>query len=177
MKKTLLVMSMAVFSATGYAASDNTVQFQGVVSTQTCNVNINGNSASPIVLLPTVAASTLATSGSVAGATKFTVNVTGCSTGSDAASISTVFAGNNVTTNGNLGNTGTAENVSIRLLDSDGSTALAFTNGGTVTTTAFTKAAADTTASQDLTAEYYAEAASPTAGTVAASAQYAIQYN
>jgi len=177
MKIKLLLASLVALSAYANAASDNTVQFQGMVSTQTCNVNINGNAETPIVLLPTVAATELAKAKDTAGATKFTVNVTDCQ--SAAANISVVFAGNNVTTNGNLGNTtdGDASNVSIQLLNVDGTTPLTFTNGSTVSTTAFTKAADSTSASQDLIARYYAEAADVGAGAVTASAQYSISYN
>ncbi|QCA06823.1 fimbrial protein [Pantoea vagans] len=174
MKLKALVTAMALFSVYANAASDNTVHFQGEVSTQTCSVNINGSSAGPVVLLPTVAASKLATASSTAGETTFTVNVTDCA--ADAASIKTVFVGNDITSNGNLGNTGTAGNVSIQLLDSDASTPLKFVSGQSVNTSAFTKAADSTTASQELTARYFAEAASVTAGTVLASAQYAISY-
>ncbi|MFP5595843.1 fimbrial protein [Kluyvera sp. 142486] len=177
MKAQLFIMSLAMMSTSVLAASANTVQFQGEVNAQTCTVNINGNSAAPIVLLPTVSTGSLSTAKSTAGDTKFTVNVTGCNT-TDAASISTVLAGNNITTNSNLGNSGgTATNVSIQILDSDGSTALAFVNGSTVKTTQFTKAASSATASQDLTARYYAEASDVTPGTVIASAQYSISYN
>lgn len=181
MKIKLLLASMALFSVCANAASDNTVHFQGEVSSQTCNVNINGNSASPIVLLPTIAASEFENPADVKGATTFTIGVSDCATG--AASIKTVFAGNNITTTGNLGNTGTAKNVSIQLLDSNGTDELEFANGTTVSTAAFTKAEGATSATQTLTAQYYAEPDSTTtpyavsAGTVVASAQYSITYN
>ncbi len=175
MKMRFLLVSAALVSVYANAASDNTVQFQGEVSTQTCSVNINGNSTAPIVLLPTVATTALSAAKDVAGATEFTVNVTGCAT--TEATIQTVFAGNNITANGNLGNTGTAGDVSIQLLDSDGSSALSFTRGETVSTTTFTKAEDATGASQNLTAQYYAEGDTVTAGSVIASAQYSITYN
>ncbi|MFJ2975267.1 fimbrial protein [Kluyvera sp. NPDC087067] len=176
MQTKLLTLSLAIISASAMAASSNTVQFRGEVNSQTCSVNINGNPTTPVVLLPTVSTASLGTAQATAGATKFTVNVTGCNSTS-AATIKTVFAGNNISSAGNLANTGgTATGVSIQILDSDGSTPLNFVNGSTVQTSSFTKASSDTTASQDLTARYYAETASVTAGTVIASAQYSITY-
>ncbi|GAA3612246.1 fimbrial protein [Gibbsiella greigii] len=177
MKLKLVALALVTFSGAAFADSANTVQFRGEVSTQTCSVNINGNESNPVVLLPTVAASTLATAGSAAGATTFTVNVTGCTANADSSTaIKTVFAGNNVTSNGNLGNTGDATNVSIQLLDSDANTALSFSSGSVATTSAMTLASGATSTSQDLVARYYAESTGVTAGSVIATAQYAISY-
>lgn len=177
MKLNFIALTLIAFSGTALADSANTVQFKGEVSTQTCSVNINGNESNPVVLLPTVAASTLATAGTATGATTFTVNVTGCTLDDEnSTAIKTVFAGNNITSNGNLGNTGTASNVSIQLLDSDATTPLSFSSGSVATTSAMTLASGATSTSQTLTARYYAEATGVTAGSVTATAQYAITY-
>lgn len=158
------------------AASSNTVQFKGEVGTQTCSVNINGNQSNPVVLLPTVAASKLATKGATAGDTTFTVNVTDCLGISGDTAIKTVLAGNSPTINGNLGNAGDAANVSIQLLDSDASTPLSFASGSTVTTSAMTLTEGSNMTSQSLVARYYAEDVGITAGSVIATAQFAISY-
>lgn len=177
MKLNFIALTLIAFSGTALADSANTVQFKGEVSTQTCSVNINGNESNPVVLLPTVAASTLATAGLTAGDTTFTVNVTGCTVNSESSTaIKTVFAGNNITSNGNLGNTGDATNVSIQLFDSNATTPLSFSSGSVATSSAMTLASGETTTSQDLVARYYAESAGVTAGTVIATAQYAITY-
>lgn len=176
MKIKMMTLALIAFSSTSMADSANTVQFKGEVSTQTCSVNINGDEANPVVLLRTVAATKLATKGATAGETTFTVNVTGCTTAASDTSIKTVFAGNNPTTNGNLGNTGDATNVSIQLLDSDATTPLSFAVGSTATTSAMTLATGAVSTSQELTARYYAENAGVTAGTVNATAQFAITY-
>ncbi|MGQ6208573.1 fimbrial protein [Serratia sp. IR-2025] len=168
----LVALSMLVLSGACAAASSNTVQFKGEVSTQTCSVNINGNQSNPVVLLPTVAASKLATK----GATTFTVNVTGCAAATSDTAIKTVLAGNNPTTNGNLGNAGDAAKVSIQLLDSDATTPLSFASGSTVTTSAMTLAKDATSTSQNLVARYYAEDTGVAAGSVIATAQFAISY-
>jgi len=173
MKITGSFLLFTIFSFSACAVPMSTLQFRGEVNAQTCSININGTDISPIVLLPTVNADNLKMAQSVAGITKFIVNVTGCDSG--AATIQTRFAGNNITVNGNLGNTGTAHNVSIQLLDADGITPLRFVNGSSVETTSFIKADSASTASQELFAQYYAEGmANP--GTVNASAQYSIYY-
>lgn len=59
MNKTILPIAFIAgcfVSSSAMAISANTITFQGEVTAQTCSVSINGNDASPIVLLPTVAA-------------------------------------------------------------------------------------------------------------------------
>lgn len=176
MKLKLITMTLIAISGASVAASSNTVQFKGEVSTQTCSVNINGNETSPVILLPTVAVSKLNTKGATAGDTTFTVNVTGCAAAESDTAIKTVFAGNNPTVNGNLGNAGDADKVSIQLLDDNASTPLLFATGSTVTTSAMTLAEGATSTSQNLVARYYAEETGASAGTVIATAQFAITY-
>ncbi len=62
-KMLLAAMIAGIFSSTVYAASDNTIRFQGEVSDETCTVTVNGNSALPVVLLPTVPVTALDTAG------------------------------------------------------------------------------------------------------------------
>lgn len=169
-----LLLGTALVSGSAFAASDNTITFQGEVTDETCSVAVNGNSASPVVLLPTVSATDLAASGDTAGPVTFDIGLSGC-TGSSSAEtkISTVFVGNQVTTNGNLGNTGTATNVEVQLMDTTGAV-IDLTNGFTGDGD-LTLAAGDTEASATYTAQYYATNAS-TAGTVEATLQYAVSY-
>ncbi|HIE6455536.1 TPA: fimbrial protein [Serratia marcescens] len=178
MKLNLALLSILPFFilSTSVSASSNTVQFKGEVGTQTCSVNINGNQSNPVVLLPTVAASQFVSKGSTAGDTTFTVNVTNCSEISGNTAIKTVLISNNSTTNGNLGNAGDAAKVSIQLLDSDGSTPLSFINDSSVTTSSMTLAEGSNNISQSLVARYYAEDIGVTAGSVIATAQFAITY-
>ena len=171
----LVALSMLALSGACAAASSNTVQFKGEVSTQTCSVNINGNQSNPVVLLPTVAASKLATKGATAGDTTFTVNVTGCAAATSDTAIKTVLAGNNPTTNGRA-TRAMRPKVSIQLLDSDATTPLSFASGSTVTTSAMTLAKDATSTSQNTVARYYAEDTGVAAGSVIATAQFAISY-
>ncbi|GHD90028.1 MULTISPECIES: fimbrial protein [Pseudocitrobacter] len=176
LKKCYLAMlsGSLLVSANAMALSDNTITFQGEVTDETCSVAINGNQATPVVLLPTVSSTDLGASGDTAGPVTFDIGLTGC-TGdtTNATKISTVFVGNQVTTNGNLGNTGTASNVEVQILDTKG-TEINLTNGFTGTGD-LTLAAGEKEVSATYTAQYYANGKA-TAGTVEATMQYAVSY-
>jgi len=167
---------LAVAPICSFAASSNTINFQGNVSSQTCSVTINGNAATPVVLLPTVSSAVLNAAGNKAGLTKFTVGLTGCTDpGSNAQPVGTVFVGNQVTASGNLGNTGTAKNVSLQLVDpADPSAPLKV--DGTTATSGLSIAAGQTSATHDFAVQYFAEAIGVTPGSVLGSVQYAINY-
>lgn len=64
-------------------AYGNTISFQGEVADETCEVSVNGNNASPVVLLPTVSASQLNAAGQTAGQTTFDIGVSGCTGDAD----------------------------------------------------------------------------------------------
>jgi len=169
-----VILGSIFFATYASAASDNTISFQGEVAAETCSVTVNGNAASPVVLLPTVSTSDLEASGSTAGQTSFEVGVSGCTGDSaNATTISSVFVGNNVSTNGNLSNTGTASNVEVQILDT-ADTAIDLTSGYTASGD-LTLAAGETSSSATYSAQYYATGAA-TSGTVAASLQYAVTY-
>ena len=165
-KTTLALLTASLFiSTSALAISNNTITFRGEVSDETCSVAINGNQAKPVVILPTVSAKELAKGGDVAGQVTFDIGLTGCTGNTDRATkISTVFVGNQVTSNGNLGNTGDATNVEVQLLDTANKVEgdLQLKPG-------------ETEASATYTAQYYATGAA-SAGTVEATLQYAVSY-
>ncbi|AOX99421.1 fimbrial protein [Jeongeupia sp. USM3] len=166
--------ALSIIPALTFAASANTINFQGEVADQTCSVTINGNATTPMVLLPTVPASQLAASGSTAGQTPFTVGLTGCTAPASALSVKTVFVGNNLNTGNRLGNTGSATNVSLELVDpATPATPLDLT--GQTGAAGLVLAAGATSASHDFAVRYYAEGAA-TAGSVLGSVQYAVSY-
>ncbi|MCS3433212.1 fimbrial protein [Klebsiella sp. BIGb0407] len=177
------VLLSATASASAFAASDNTITFQGEVADQTCQVSINGNAGSPVVLLPTVRANDLLTAGQSAGDTTFEVGVTGCTANdTNDIKVSTVFVGNIVTKDGNLGNTGTAKNVEIQIADGlKPATAIDFSKGsytgaGDLTITSSKDAEnPNTSASHEYIASYFSTGGA-TVGSVAASLQYAVTY-
>lgn len=173
MKKLLVMMGTCVYVSSAYAAPDNIITFQGEVTDETCSVAVNGEDATPVILLETVSKSDLAKSGDTAGLTQFDIAVSGCTGNASGVSISTVFVGNQVTANGNLGNTGDATNVEVQVLDSSG-TEINFT-GGHTDANALDLAANEKASSATYKVQYYATGAA-TAGTVSASLQYAVSY-
>ncbi|MDH6153023.1 major type 1 subunit fimbrin (pilin) [Paraburkholderia sp. WSM4179] len=178
LKKHLLALAIAAVPAFAFAASGNTINFQGEVTDQTCAVAINGNAASPTVLLPTVAASQLAAAGATAEPTNFTIGVTGCMAPTTVAqSINTVFVGNQVTASGNLGNTGTATKVALQLLDPAAPAApfnLSGVNG--YAAPGLNLEVGASAASHDFAVQYISEEGGATPGSVLGSVQYAVSY-
>ncbi|GAA5105051.1 fimbrial protein [Orbus sasakiae] len=171
---TAIMFATATASFSSLAASNNTISFQGEVTDQTCELTVNGELESPIILLPTVSTADFASN--VAGKTPFEVGVAGCK--ADGSSISTVFVGNNVSTAGNLGNTGTAANVDIQILKPDNSTVINFTDKY-VGASDLTLADSATSATSTYYAQYYTSGTTADTinkGTVTASLQYSVSY-
>lgn len=174
MKNTyLLLLALSPLSFSALAANNNVITFQGEVTDQTCEVTVNGENASPIVLLPTVTTTDLTTSGKVAGKRSFEIGLNGCTANEKGVTVSTVFVGNQVTSDGNLGNTGTASNVDIQILDKD-DTAINLTSGYTGSGD-LSLAANETSATSTYYAQYYATGQA-TAGSVISTLQYAVTY-
>ncbi|HGK4757433.1 fimbrial protein [Enterobacter cloacae] len=176
MKKRIIAMGVVFglsLAASVFAASDNTITFQGEVTDQTCAVTVNGNAASPVVLLPTVSIGDFSNL-TTAGATTFEVGVSGCTPDTKGdVKVSTVFVGNLVTNSGNLGNTGTASNVEIQILDTAGKIidfTSNFNGDGDLTLTS-----GATSTSANYIAQYYITG-TPTTGSVTSSLQYAVTY-
>ena len=173
MKRIALVLATAL-PVMAFAASSNTVTFKGQVAAQTCSVSINGNEGSPVVLMPTVNAKELAAKGSSAGETAFSVEVTGCLARAHKTLINTAFVGNRVTPAGHMGNTGTAKNVQVQLLDGVGGSRVRLDGVTSVPGLVLERGA--TSASHDLAVRYVTEQGGAKAGTVSATAQYALDY-
>jgi major type 1 subunit fimbrin (pilin) len=73
-------LTLAIASLTAQAA-DGTVTINGSVSNTTCTVSVNGGSSNGTVTLPTVGVTSLNSSvGQVAGATSFSIGISGCTT-------------------------------------------------------------------------------------------------
>ena len=173
MKRFALVLA-ASLPVMALAASPNTVTFKGQVNAQTCSVSINGNSKSPIVLMPTVSSRTLTNRGSIAGETPFTIEVSGCAVAHVDMPIKTMFIGNDVTSAGHLSNVGTAANVQVELLDKAGGAAVRL-NGATPVKGLVLRHGT-TSASHEFAARYISEEGGAKPGTVSASAQYSLDY-
>ncbi|PKH22186.1 fimbrial protein [Enterobacterales bacterium CwR94] len=178
MKTKILLSSafaIATYSAGAFAVSDNTISFQGEVTDQTCSVSINGDSK-PVILLPTVSTKTLSAVGVSAGTATFDISVNGCDAATQATQIKTVFSGNMVDTanKGTLKNTGTAKNVNLQLLDVDGKD-IDLSSTWKSEKGDLSLDVGDTEKTATYSVQYYATGQA-TAGTVAATVEYAISY-
>ncbi|AFQ46487.1 fimbrial protein [Burkholderia cepacia] len=178
MKTKLALTALAVaFSALPIAAqaSDGTVTFTGTINGATCNVSINNAGPNATVSLPSVAASKLATKGSVAGGTNFTIELSGC-TGGGKSARAYFEAGPNVDgTDGTLINraaTDAATNVAVQLLGMDG---LALKAGDSGQRTGPSVKVVNNSATLSYGAQYYAKDAVKGGG-VSTSVTYAIEY-
>lgn len=175
MNKYLITMACVAFVNAAFATSSNMIHFQGAVTGETCTVSVNGTSVLPIVLLPTVPVSSLANPGDTTGETPFTIGVHGCAgTSSADVSIKTVFLANNITSDNRIGNTGTAQNVSLELIKPEASKDVLDVTGTKGNEGLVLKANAKS-ASHDF-AVRYKSGGKATAGTVLGSVQYSISY-
>lgn len=175
MKKLLTTASAALLLA-GIAAqaqaADGTINFTGNITDSSCTPSVSGGTSTGTVTLPTVSTKSLATANATAGATQFSIALTGCS--GTATKAATWFeAGSTVdAASGRLTNktgSGFATNVQVALHNADdtpivigrsASTAVDIVNQG---------------ATMNLNARYYATAAAG-AGKVETSVNYTIQY-
>lgn len=173
MKNIAILVSGLVLSTA--ALADNTIKFQGEVADQTCDISINGNASTPLILLPTVTTTSLATSGATAGQTPFTIGLTGCTASTTATTaIKTFFVGNNLTADGRMGNTGTAGGVTLQLVD-PASPTLPLDLTGQTGAPGLSLATNATSTSYDFAVEYYSEGTA-TPGSVLGSVQYSVSY-
>lgn len=177
MKKLSLALAasgLLLGSTAAMAAGPNTITFMGEVSDQTCEVEINGNAANPVVLLPTATTAELTAAGSTAKETVFTLGVTGCD--GTAFTSKTVFVGNTVDANGNLTNVAAsgAANVALQLLDAPSGAAIDLNTSTPVA--GVTLAAGETEGTVDYAVQYISVAGGATAGPVLGSVQYAVSY-
>lgn len=180
--KKLALATLIVLPCTALAAP--TVTFQGEVTDQTCDININGDTNS-IVLLPTVKAADLGSAGASTGVTPFTITLSNCGGTSEGVSaartVTTNFLGHSVISGtGILDNTATdskATNVGIQLLETNDANAEAISlDGVTAAKSTITLASGATSGSHTFGAKYYATGKA-SAGKVTAVAEYTVSYN
>lgn len=193
MKKILL--STALIAGFGVAAlaphaaraATNQITFNGKVLNSTCSINVAGSGSNAgSVTLPDVAASAFTAVGSKAGATPFTLSLTGCPTTPASVQVGAQFysATNADTTTNNgtlLNSTGAtyATGVDVQLLDSAGAPVTITTAAPAAGSNAnLTDATTLTSSSATLnySAQYYATSATVGAGLVSTNVNYVINY-
>lgn len=179
MKKKLisaLFVAGAAMAAQGAFAADGTITFTGNITAQTCTINGNGSGSKDFtVALPTVSASTLATAGTFAGRTPFSIALSACTPTS--GNVHTYFEPG-PTVDANTGmlalDAGGATNVEIGLQNAD----LSNINVGAADASQNSKSVA-IDASGSATLSYYAQyvATGPaTAGAANSSVMYTMSY-
>lgn len=172
MKKIILAASALALGSVAAHAADGTVTINGMVTDQTCKVSANSKDIT--VTLPTVGVGSLATAGTTAGRTPFTINLENCKAGQVSAFFET--GGNVDAASGRLNNTGGASNVQVQLLSDSSVVIPVLANAAQApVTTKATVAKDGDSAALNYYAEYYATGAA-TAGNVATSVQYTINY-
>ena len=166
-------------------AADGTITFSGLLLDTSCGVQTvtgggtvtNGNFS---VTLPSVLATALPSDGTTAGATPFTMVISGCPT--SLATAKAYFSGTNINTDGYLKNTdetggvsGAASNVELQLLNGDSSSidlhGLNSASQGVAPATM-----SNGNGQINLQVQYHATGAA-TAGSVTSTVDYTIEYN
>lgn len=181
-KKSVISLAVAflpVIAMSSAYASSGTITFNGEVTSSTCEVGINGGNADATVTLPTVPTSALPADATTAGRTTFTINLSNCVLSDPHTKVVAFFEGGASVdpTTGRLINTaGTAENVSLQLVDGVNSNPI---NAGDETQRTSNTAATVSDlnkATLPYAVQYYAEGAAAGAGSVNSHVTYSIHY-
>lgn len=174
MKKTLLTAALiagfgiaALAPLAAQAASSGVINFSGKVFADTCTITVNGGST--VTLPPVMVSAFGGAANTVAGATNFSVALTGCDTNISTAQMA--FSGSQVdTTTGNLKNTGSS-NVEIELLN--GASVVNTNTQANAPKISLTNGAG----TAPLTAQYISTTAATTAGLVSSTVNFTLTYN
>ncbi|RZT41255.1 fimbrial protein [Cupriavidus agavae] len=178
-RQTLLFGLIAVAAALPLAASasDGTITFTGQISSQTCTIGGNGGGSSTFtVTLPSVSTSALATAGTTAGRTPFSIRLTGCTTDSGNAAVYFEPGATIDAATGRLINVATASpasNVQVGILNADMSPIML--GAGFDSQNSQQVALAAGAATLNYNAEYVATG-TPASGNVSTSVVYSIVY-
>jgi major type 1 subunit fimbrin (pilin) len=180
----LIIVAAMGAAVSAAQASDGTLTINGQLTATTCTVKGNNTANDFTVTLPTLSVSALPGSGSVAGATGFTINLSDCTPAT--GNVYTFWEyGANTLADGNLKNNGTATNVEVQLLDYNGASPLtidvskasgAQSGAGTTPTVAITGTSGSGTATLKYAAQYVAPATAAGAGSVTTNVVYSIAY-
>lgn len=166
-----LVLGLVGFSGSAMAV-DGTITINGQINANTCTI-VGTNGKDVTVTLPTVSTTALTAAGQVAGATPFQLALSNC-TGTTAMTHFELGSTINQA-DGNLINSGTAQNVEVQVLNDQFQPINLATNAGSQTVT-LTGTAGSMSGTMKYYAQYLATGAAG-AGTVASSVQYSMIYN
>lgn len=178
-----LLLSAALVSAVAGAAlaprsasaSDGLITINGTITATSCTITA-GTGGNVTVNLPTISNTSIATKGSSAGRTAFTIALSGCGTLTKAT---TYFESSPlVMTDGNLKNsatTGASTGTEVQLLNGADSSIINLT-GGTGSQNVTQATISGGTATLPYYAQYFASVAGVPAGTVASTITYVMSY-
>jgi major type 1 subunit fimbrin (pilin) len=161
-------------------ASDGTITFNGALTDSTCTVVLNGGgTGTGIVTLPTISTSILDSAGKTAGATHFTLDLTGCSAADGKTTVNAFFesgAGVDPATGDLINLTGGgAGNVVVQLFP-ENNLATQIKPGVTDQVKATDILLSDVSGTLNYVAQYYALDAT-TAGAYSSNVTYSLVYN
>jgi len=173
---TLLAVPMAA------RAADGTITFNGNITGQTCDINGNGTGSTDFtVTLPTVSKSTLASAGSWAGRTPFSIQLSNCTPAT--GNVATYFepgASVDLSTGQLIVDSGSnaATNVELALLNGDTSQIqVGATTNGADSSGSQSVALSSGAATLDYYVQYVAYNGAATPGSVTSRVNYTIVYN
>ncbi|HBP1852408.1 TPA: fimbrial protein [Pseudomonas aeruginosa] len=170
----LAMMVAATITSTAMAA-EGTINFNGELKAETCQVSVNGGGTSTVTL-PTLSTSELDESGKVAGLTSFNINLSNCSAALKTAAAFFQAGGAVDPSNGTLKNSGSAANVRLQLVDAtSGKPIKAGSSEQLVSTSRIAINENSLSADLPYAVQYFAEAATGP-GTVISSVTYNIDY-
>ncbi|WP_241613712.1 fimbrial protein [Rosenbergiella epipactidis] len=181
MKKMIIassVIALLGMANIAHAASTGTIKFQGQLTDSTCDVDIEGQGPDATIVLPTVSTNLLTQTGNTTGKTGFNMSLSNCTVNAAGPSTVSAFFQTGATVDqstGRLKSTGEAQNVTLQLLDgSKGLTPIKVGSSSQVNDTAYVDMKSGS-ATLPYAVQYYAESAT-TAGSVASSVVYNLQY-
>ncbi|TSD76962.1 type 1 fimbrial protein [Pseudomonas sp. KBS0710] len=178
-KARVLAVLVAATATSAAMASDGTINFNGELKAETCQIAVNGaaGSAGSTVTLPTISTSQLTALGQVAAQTGFVIQLSKCSAALKTASAFFESGGSVDPASGNLKNlTGTATQTQLQLVDATNGQPIKAGDTSQVASTSRINIDS-TTLSAELpyAVQYYAQAAT-TPGTVISNVTYSINY-
>ncbi len=171
-------VAIAVLCAPSLVLAADKITFQGEVTNQTCEAQVNGQS-NGLVLLPAVQSTALTSSGSTAGLTPFTVSISDCAAPVADANVTTNFLGSSVSAAGNLKNMASSDpagRVQLQLM-TKGSGGTAVVLNGVTPVAGLVLPAGQTSTSHTFGVQYISEEGGATAGAVQSSVEYSLSYN
>jgi len=177
MNKTLLIAALIAGSGiaafapqAANAASSGTINFSGKVFADTCTINVNGGST--VTLPPVMVSAFGGAANTVAGATNFTIALTGCDANMSSAQMA--FSGTNVdASTGNLKNSLSSNNSNVEIELLSGASVVNTSTQANAPKITLASGAGSTS----FTAQYISTAATTTAGLVSSAVNFTLTYN